>query len=68
MSTNKYKNSLLGQFTRNLTQLMPRKVALAITLMVVISFNEAVSLLVLIPLLQLVGLDVGQGSLGQLAG
>ncbi len=47
---------------------MPRKVALAIALMVVISFNEAVSLLVLIPLLQLVGLDVGQGSLGQLAG
>ncbi|MBI5459252.1 MAG: ABC transporter ATP-binding protein [Methanobacterium sp.] len=47
---------------------MPRKVALAIALMVVISFNEAVSLLILIPLLQLVGLDVGQGSLGQLAG
>lgn len=68
MSTNKYKNSLLGQFTRNLTQLMPRKVTLAIALMVVISFNEAISLLVLIPLLQLVGLDVGQGSLGQLAG
>ncbi|MDY9922938.1 ABC transporter ATP-binding protein [Methanobacterium sp.] len=68
MGINKYKNSLLGQFTRNLTQLMPRKVALAIALMVVISFNEAVSLLVLIPLLQLVGLDVGQGSLGQLAG
>lgn len=47
---------------------MPRKVALTVALMVVISFNEAVSLLVLIPLLQLVGLDVGQGSLGQLAG
>jgi len=68
LGTNKYKNSLLGQFTKNLTQLMPRKVALAIALMVVISFNEAVSLLILIPLLQLVGLDVGQGSLGQLAG
>ncbi|EKF86351.1 ABC transporter ATP-binding protein [Methanobacterium formicicum] len=60
--------NLSGQFTRSLTQLMPRKIALAIALMVIISFNEAVSLLVLIPLLQLVGLDVGQGSLGQLAG
>ncbi|MFA0832414.1 MAG: ABC transporter ATP-binding protein [Methanobacterium formicicum] len=68
MVIDKYRNSLLGQFTRNLTQLMPRKVTLAVVLMVVISFNEAVSLLILIPLLQLVGLDVGQGSLGQLAG
>ncbi|WP_321422021.1 ABC transporter ATP-binding protein [uncultured Methanobacterium sp.] len=68
MGMDKYKNSLMGQFTSNLTQLMPRKVSLAVVLMVVISFNEAVSLLVLIPLLQMVGLDVGQGSLGQLAG
>nr|WP_319374718.1 ABC transporter ATP-binding protein [uncultured Methanobacterium sp.] len=68
MGIDKYNNSLLGQFTRNLTQLMPRKVTLAVILMVIISFNEAVSLLILIPLLQLVGLDVGQGSLGQLAG
>lgn len=60
--------NLMGQFTRNLTQLMPRKVTLAVILMAIISLNEAVSLLVLIPLLQLVGLDVGQGSLGQLAG
>ena len=68
MGINQCKNSLLGQFTKNLTQLMSRKVALTIALMVVISFNEAVSLLILIPLLQLVGLDVGQGSLVQLAG
>ena len=68
MGIDKYNNSLLGQFTRNLTLLMPRKVTLAVILMVIISLNEAVSLLVLIPLLQLVGLDVGQGSLGQLAG
>ncbi len=63
-----YKKSLLGQFTKNLTELMPKKVLMALILMVLISFNEAVSLLILIPLLQLVGLDVGQGSLGQLAG
>ncbi|WP_231862981.1 ABC transporter ATP-binding protein [Methanobacterium formicicum] len=45
---------------------MPRKVSLALMLMVIISFNEAISLIILIPLLQLVGLDVGQGSLGQI--
>lgn len=61
-----YKNSLLRNYTRNLTQLMPRKVVLAITLMVLLSLTEAVGLVLLIPLLGLVGLDVGQGSLGQI--
>ncbi|MDG3547070.1 ABC transporter ATP-binding protein [Methanobacterium formicicum] len=61
-----FKNSLMGEFTRNLISLMPRKVALALTLMVILSLNEAVSLLILVPLLGLVGLDVGQGSLGQI--
>ncbi len=56
----------MGEFTRNLISLMPRKVALALTLMVILSLNEAVSLLILVPLLGLVGLDVGQGSLGQI--
>jgi len=63
-----FKDSLIGQFTRNLTRLMPRKVVLALALMVFLSLNEAVSLLVLVPLLGLVGLDVGQGSLGQIDG
>lgn len=63
-----YKDSLLGQFTRNLTSLMPKKVVLALTLMVLLSLNEAVSLLILVPLLGMVGLDVGQGSLGQIDG
>lgn len=61
-----FKNSLMGEFTENLISLMPRKVALALTLMVILSLNEAVSLLILVPLLGLVGLDVGQGSLGQI--
>jgi len=61
-----FKNSLMGEFTKNLISLMPRKVALALTLMVILSLNEAVSLLILVPLLGLVGLDVGQGSLGQI--
>ena len=60
-----YENSLLRKYTRNLTQLMPRKVLLAITLMVLLSFTEAVGLVLLIPLLGLVGLDVGQ-ILGQI--
>ncbi|MCC7551745.1 MAG: ABC transporter ATP-binding protein/permease [Methanobacterium sp.] len=63
-----FKNSLLKQYTQNLTELMPRKVALAVTLMVLLSLTEAVSLVILVPLLGLVGLDVGQGSLGQIAG
>jgi ATP-binding cassette subfamily C protein len=46
---------------------MPWKVTLAIGLMVALSFMEGVSLLMLVPLLQLVGLDVQQGSIGQLA-
>ena len=56
----------MGEFTENLISLMPRKVVLALTLMVILSLNEAVSLLILVPLLGLVGLDVGQGSLGQI--
>ncbi len=61
-----YKNSLMHRYTRNLTQLMPRTVVLTVTLMVLLSFTEAVGLLLLIPLLGLVGLDVAQGSIGQI--
>ena len=62
-----FKESLLGQYTKTLTELMPKKVAIALFLMVLISLIEGISLLLLVPLLQLVGLDVGQGSLGQIA-
>lgn len=62
-----FKNSQLGIYTKNLTKLMPKNVALTLTLMVFLSLNEAVSLLILVPLLQLVGLDVGQGSMGQIS-
>ncbi|MBZ2166318.1 ABC transporter ATP-binding protein [Methanobacterium spitsbergense] len=63
-----FKESLLGQYTKTLNELMQKKVAIALVLMVVISLSEGISLLLLVPLLQLVGLDVGQGSLGQIAG
>ncbi len=63
----KYKNSLLGHFINDLFSLMPRKVGLTVFLMVLISLSTGVSLLLLIPLLELVGLNVGQGSLGAIA-
>lgn len=57
----------LRKYLTTLTYFMPWKVTLAIGLMVALSFMEGVSLLMLVPLLQLVGLDVQQGSIGQLA-
>ena len=63
-----YKNSLLGRYTKNLFQFMPKKVTLALCLMVLISLTQGLSLILLVPLLQLVGLNVAQGSLGQIAG
>lgn len=62
-----FKKSLLGRYTCNLFQLMPKKVTLALFLMVLISLLQGASLLLLVPLLQLVGLNVGQGSIGQIA-
>lgn len=50
-----------------LKRVMSRKVALALSLMVFISLTEGVGLLLLLPLMQLVGLNVNGGSLGQVA-
>ena len=61
------KKSLLSRYTKNLFQLMPKKVTLALCLMVLISLIQGISLILLVPLLQLVGVNVGQGSLGQIA-
>ncbi len=63
-----FKKSLLGRYTNSLFQLMPKKVTLALCLMVLISLTQGISLILLVPLLQLVGLNVAQGSLGQIAG
>jgi ATP-binding cassette subfamily C protein len=46
---------------------MSWKVALALCLMICLSTMEGISLLMLVPLLQLVGLNVQEGSIGQLA-
>jgi ATP-binding cassette subfamily C protein len=51
-----------------LKRVMSRKVALALSLMVFISLTEGVGLLLLLPLMQLVGLNIDGGSLGQIAG
>lgn len=58
----------MGQYTKNLMDLMPRKFVLAVFLMVLMSLTEAASLVILIPLLELVGFDLGQESLGQITG
>lgn len=63
-----FKETIVGQYTENLVSFMPRKLIISLSLMILMSFNEAVSLVILIPLLQLIGLDVGQGSLGQITG
>jgi ATP-binding cassette, subfamily C, bacterial len=63
-----FKKSLLGLYTQNLIQLMPIKVLISLFLMVLISLTEGISLLLLVPLLQLVGLSVDQGSIGQIEG
>lgn len=63
-----FKNSLLCYYIKDIIVLMPKKITVSIILMVLMSFLQAVSLLLLVPLLQLVGLNVSQGSIGQIAG
>jgi len=47
---------------------MPGQVALVMSLMIFMAVSEGASLLLLIPMLQIVGMDVGQGNMGQIAG
>lgn len=62
-----FKNSLLGIYVSDLTKSMPKKVIISIVFMVTISLLQGISLIVLIPLLQLTGLNVSEGSIGQIA-
>ena len=62
-----FKKSLLGKYTINLFHFKPKMVTLTLCLMVLISLLQGISLILLVPLLQLVGLNVGQGSIGQIA-
>lgn len=61
------KKGISWRYSTTLIKFMPRKVAFTLLLMVLISLTEGISLLLLVPLLQLVGLNVEQGSIGQIA-
>src|SRR5512136_2446797 len=57
----------LRRYIVTLINIMSWRVAFTLGLMVCLGLTEGVSLLMLIPLLQLVGLNVQQGSMGRLA-
>jgi ATP-binding cassette subfamily C protein len=57
----------LRSYLTTLFKVMSWKVALTLGLMVCLGLTEGVSLLMLVPLLQLVGLDVQQGIIGRIA-
>ncbi len=56
------------EYIKALLGFKPKNITVALTLMVFISLTEGIGLLLLVPLLQLVGLDVQQDALGQIAG
>ncbi len=60
-------NRTLKKYLLTLINIMSWRVALTLGLMVCLSLTEGISLLMLVPLLQLVGLNVQEGSIGRLA-
>lgn len=60
-------NDILWKYIITLKEFKSKRITLALALMVFTSLTEGISLLLLVPLLQLVGLNVQQGSLGQIA-
>ncbi|GAB6056774.1 ABC transporter ATP-binding protein [Methanobacterium movens] len=61
------KNRILWEYLVNLFNFNPPGFLLSLFLMILISFTEGVGLLLLIPLLDLVGVPVSGGGLGQIA-
>lgn len=59
--------SALHEYLAAIISMMPRKAFLALALMVCVNLSEGIGLLLLLPLMQLAGLDVQQGSVGRLA-
>ncbi|MBA3474628.1 MAG: ABC transporter ATP-binding protein [Rubrobacter sp.] len=59
-------DSLLRRYIGTLISVMSWKVALALGLMICVSLTEGVGLLLLAPLLQVVGVDVQQGTVGRI--
>ena len=64
MSTVRSTFQALGRFVAAIITIAPRLAAATAVLTFALGLAEGVGLLVLIPLLQLVGLDAGQGALG----
>ncbi|KPL12121.1 ABC transporter ATP-binding protein [candidate division BRC1 bacterium SM23_51] len=60
-------NRVLWPYLSNLIRAKSAKVALALVLMVFLGLTEGIGLVMLIPLLQMVGLEMGEGSLGRIA-
>jgi len=60
-------NSTFWLYMKTLVGVMRWKVGLPLVLMVLLSLTEGVGVLLLVPILQLVGLDVQQGPIGRVA-
>lgn len=56
----------LSQFVTAIIAVAPRRAALTMLLTFAVGLAEGIGLLILIPLLQLVGVDTGQGALGRI--
>jgi ATP-binding cassette subfamily C protein len=67
VSASQSLNSTIRTYLAILFRVLSWKVALAVALMVGLSFTEGIGLLLLVPLMQLIGLDTQQGSMGRLA-
>lgn len=63
----KIYNNIFWRYITALKGFKSKNISFAIVLMVITSLTEGISLILLVPLLQLVGLNVQQGSLGQIA-
>ena len=66
-NNSKFFNGLLWKYISTFKSFKSKNIILALILMVFNSLSEGISLLLLVPLLQIVGLNVQQGSLGQIA-
>lgn len=64
----KNSNRNLIDYVKSLSQFKSKNLGVTLSLMVLVGLTEGISLLLLVPLLQLVGLDIQQGALGQVAG
>jgi len=67
LSGRRFRNTILRGYVATLIDILSWRVAFASGLMVLVSLTEGLGLLLLLPLMQLVGLNVEQGSAGRLS-